>query len=92
MQETDKIIDKLGGRDSDLIKELLVSDTFFAKFKAMGYKFSRFGPNVRIGNKHDKTLVEIDFMLENEEYVLAGEVKLQPDVCGVTFGLILSNV
>ncbi|GHS98896.1 hypothetical protein AGMMS50276_21520 [Synergistales bacterium] len=84
MQETARQIDKLGGRDSDLIKELLVSDTFFAKFKAMGYIFSKIGERVTIKDEHDKTLVEIDFMLENEEYVLAGEVKLQPDVCGVT--------
>ena len=78
----DKQLGKLGNRLGELIEELLVPDTL-AKFNAMGYTFTKICPNVTIKNKDGKELAEIDFMLENGDYVLAGEVKLQPNAYDV---------
>jgi hypothetical protein len=87
MQESAKRLDKqlgrLGNKIGELIEQLLVPDTL-AKFKAMGYKFTKICSNVRIEDKHDRALAEIDFMLENGEYALIGEVKLQPNDYDVT--------
>ncbi|GHV42244.1 hypothetical protein FACS1894187_24390 [Synergistales bacterium] len=78
MKETDKKIGRLGNRLGELIEKLLVPNTL-AKFKAMGYTFDKISSNVTIEDKHDKTLAEIDFMLENGECALIGEVKLRPN-------------
>ncbi|GHS96099.1 hypothetical protein AGMMS50276_13940 [Synergistales bacterium] len=78
----DKQLGRLGNRIGELVEELLVPDTL-AKFNAMGYTFTKICPNVTIKNKDGKELAEIDFMLENGDYVLVGEVKLQPNAYDV---------
>jgi hypothetical protein len=77
MKETDKKVGKLSNNLGELIEKLLVPDTL-AKFKAMGYTFTKIGPNVIIKGEHNRNLAEIDFVLENGEYVMIGEVKLRP--------------
>jgi hypothetical protein len=50
------------------------------KFNALGYEFTKAGPNVLIGSKEHNLYMEIDVFLENGDCALAVEVKTQANI------------
>ncbi|MDR1930120.1 MAG: hypothetical protein LBQ44_05755 [Treponema sp.] len=74
LKETDRKIGKLGGRLGELV-EHLVAPNILEKFNALGYVFGRAGANVRFVDKNNRTIAEVDILLENGDLVLAVEVK-----------------
>jgi hypothetical protein len=74
LKETDRKIGRLGGRLGELVEHLMAPN-ILAKFNALGYVFGRAGPNVRFVDKDNRTIAEVDILLENGDVVLAVEVK-----------------
>jgi hypothetical protein len=69
---------KLGNRFGELI-EHLVSPNLLDKFKALDYAFSKTNTRVKYKDIHtNKTLAEVDVLLENGDFVLAVEIKSSP--------------
>jgi hypothetical protein len=79
IQATHRAIDRLSSRQGELIEHIVLPN-ILEKFNALGYVFTRAGPNVNITNPQGRSLTEVDVMLENGEYVLAVEVKTKPTV------------
>ncbi|MDR0389733.1 MAG: hypothetical protein LBH73_06650, partial [Spirochaetaceae bacterium] len=73
-KETDKQIGELGNRFGELA-EHLVTPNIAAKFRALGYAFTKAGPNLEFFDEKGKSLAEVDVWLENGEFALAVEVK-----------------
>ncbi len=74
IKAVNQAIGNLGNRLGSLI-EHLVSPDMHRKFNALGYAFTRTNTRVVCKDAHDKTLAEVDVLLENGEYALAVEVK-----------------
>jgi hypothetical protein len=79
IQETHRAIDRLSSRQGELIEHIVLPN-IPAKFNALGYVFTRAGPNVAITDPQGRSLTEVDVMLENGDYALAVEVKTKPSV------------
>jgi hypothetical protein len=79
IRETHRAIDRLSSRQGELIEHIVLPN-ILKKFNALGYVFTRAGPNVNITNPQGRSLTEVDVMLENGDYVLAVEVKTKPAV------------
>jgi hypothetical protein len=77
MQETDRKIGELGNRFGELA-EHLVTPNIAEKFRALGYAFTRAGPDVEFFDRNGKALTEVDVWLENGDFVMAVEVKSRP--------------
>ena len=73
-KETDRKISKLGSRIGELVEQLTASN-LPAKFRELGYEFSRISHRTVIKNEHGRLLAEIDLLLENGDYVMVVEVK-----------------
>jgi hypothetical protein len=73
MQETDRKIGELGNRFGELA-EHLVTPNIAEKFRALGYAFTRAGPDVEFFGPDGKALTEVDVWLENGEFAMAVEV------------------
>ncbi|MDR1374565.1 MAG: hypothetical protein LBJ24_06310 [Treponema sp.] len=71
---TDKQIGELGNRFGELA-EHLVRPTILAKFKALGYSFTKVYSNVEFFDRAWRALTEIDIWLENGESVMVVEIK-----------------
>ena len=74
MKETDRRIGELGNRFGELA-EHLVTPNIVEKFRALGYAFTKAGPDVEFFGRDGKPLAEVDVWLENGEAVMAVEVK-----------------
>jgi hypothetical protein len=75
VKETSRIVGDLGNKFGKL-SEYLVVPNMLEKFKALGYRFTRAGRNTKIlDSGTDKTLTEIDILLENGDFALVVEVK-----------------
>jgi len=57
--------------------EMLMTPDLTPKFRKMGYKFTSCTRNKEI-NEDERTVAEVDVLLENGEYALAVEVKSKP--------------
>jgi hypothetical protein len=79
IQATHRAIDRLSSRQGELIEHIVLPN-IKEKFNALGYVFTRAGPNVDITDPQGRSLTEVDIMLENGDYVLALEVKTKPTV------------
>jgi hypothetical protein len=77
MQETDRKIGELGNRFGELA-EHLVTPNIAEKFRALGYAFTRAGPDVEFFDRNGRALTEVDVWLENGDFVMAVEVKSRP--------------
>ena len=76
-KETNKAISELGERFGELA-EHLVAPNILEKFRALNFSVKRISQNIKIKNdqdKQDKTLAEIDLLLENGDTAIAVEVK-----------------
>jgi hypothetical protein len=74
MKETSRKIGELGNRFGELA-EHLVTPNIAEKFRALGYAFTKAGPDVEFSDRNGKALTEVDVWLENGEFVMAVEVK-----------------
>jgi hypothetical protein len=79
IREAHRAIDRLSSRQGELIEHIVLPN-IKEKFNALGYVFTRAGPNVDIATPEGRSLTEVDIMLENGDYVLAVEVKTKPAV------------
>ena len=80
MQETGRQIGKLGNRFGDLI-EHLVAPNLMRKFNELGFHFTQNCRNIEIVVREDPPAsTEVDILLENDECVIAVEVKAKPDI------------
>ena len=84
-KETGRRLDQLGEQMGGLhnsfgeLAEHLVAPGIVERFNALGYKFDDISPNGRrILDEHGKTKAEIDILLENNEFIVAVEVKSKP--------------
>jgi hypothetical protein len=73
-EKTDKQLGELGNRFGELA-EHLITPNITEKFRALGYTFTKAGPDVEFTDVQGKTLTEVDVWLENGEFALAVEVK-----------------
>ena len=84
MEETDRKISRLGNRFGELA-EHLVSPGIMEKFNKLGFSLTQQSMDVEIvepGNPN--TYTEIDILLENNDIVIAVEVKSKPSINDVT--------
>jgi exonuclease VII large subunit len=73
-EKTDKQLGELGNRFGELA-EHLITPNITEKFRALGYAFTKAGPDVKFTDAQGRTLTEVDVWLENGEFALAVEVK-----------------
>jgi hypothetical protein len=74
MQETDRRISQLGSRIGDLIEHLTAAN-ILERFKDEGYEFTRISRNNKLKDANNRTLAEIDILLENGDFAMVVEVK-----------------
>jgi hypothetical protein len=77
VKETSNNIGGLNGRFGDLA-EHLVAPNIEEKFNALGYHFKDIVPHQKIKNEKGQIIAEIDILLENNDYIIAIEVKSKP--------------
>ena len=84
MKETDKKLSELGTRFGDLgnrfgeLAEHLVAPNIEEKFNSLGFAFEKVALNQRLIDPSGKRYAEIDIILENDNTVMAVEVKSKP--------------
>jgi Holliday junction resolvase-like predicted endonuclease len=74
MQETDCKISRLGSCIGDLIEHLTTAN-ILEQFKDKGYEFTRISRNNKLKDANNRTLAEIDILLENGDFAMVVEVK-----------------
>jgi len=78
MKETDRRIGELGNRFGELA-EHLVAPSIMEKFNEKGFHFTRISNDVRLKKPGSFFAeAEVDIMLENDDVVIAVEVKAKP--------------
>jgi hypothetical protein len=84
VEETSKAVKEttisVGGLNNSFgeLAEHLVAPNIHKKFNALGYHFGGISGNQIIKNERGETIAEIDILLENDDYVVAVEVKSKP--------------
>jgi hypothetical protein len=74
MKETDRLIGNLGSRLGEVIEHLM-SPKLHEKFEELGLCFTHTSRNHELKDQNKNRLAEIDVLLENNECVMAVEVK-----------------
>jgi hypothetical protein len=82
MKETDRKISRMGNRIGELI-EHIITPNIVEKFNKKGFAFGRIGPNVCYKGEDNRTITEVDILLENGDTALAVEVKSKLTVADV---------
>jgi hypothetical protein len=76
IQETNQQLGKLGIKFGSMV-EHLVAPNLVKKFNALGFNFTKYGPNMSISDRSRNILAEVDVFLENGDCAIAVEVKAQ---------------
>jgi hypothetical protein len=76
LKEASRIVGNLGNKLGMVVEHLVLAN-IKEKFNALGYVFTKIGPNISIEDPDKNIITEIDAMLENGKYALAIEVKTQ---------------
>jgi hypothetical protein len=82
MKETDRQLNKRFGEFTNRfgeIVEYMIVPNLVAKFRELGFEFSKAGPNVVIKDKENDIFTEIDAFLENGDKVMLVEIKTKPN-------------
>jgi hypothetical protein len=79
LKEASRIVGNLGNKLGIVVEHLVLAN-IKEKFNALGYEFTKMGPNVLIDDKKQQFITQIDAMLENGEFAIAIEVKTQLNV------------
>ncbi|MDR1964508.1 MAG: hypothetical protein LBQ50_12075 [Planctomycetaceae bacterium] len=82
MKRTDQQLGKLGNHFGEMI-EHLVAPGIADKFNELGYHFHEVARSFKCEDETGRTLAEVDFLLENDEFIIAGEVKAKPLVADI---------
>jgi hypothetical protein len=78
MKETYRKIGELGNRFGELA-EHLVAPAIHKRFNELGYHFNGVAPGgYEVRDNMGKTVAEVDILLENDNYIMAVEVKAKP--------------
>ena len=77
MKETTRRFGELGNRFGELA-EHLVAPNIIEKFNSLGFAFEKVALNQRLIDPSGKSYAEIDIILENDNMVMAVEVKSKP--------------
>jgi hypothetical protein len=78
MQETNKRVGELTGRFGEVVEHMIVPN-LVAKFRELGFEFTRAGPDVKIADREHDIYAEIDAFLENGDKVMIVEIKSKPN-------------
>jgi hypothetical protein len=76
VKEAARIVGELNNKLGIVVEHHVLAD-IKEKFNALGYEFTKTGPNVIIEDFKKKISLQIDAMLENSEFALAVEAKPQ---------------
>jgi hypothetical protein len=77
MKETDKRIGEITGRFGNIVEHMVVPN-LEARFRELGFIFTRLSRNVKITDKDGHVLTELDAFLENGDKVMVVETKTKP--------------
>ncbi|MDR2588696.1 MAG: hypothetical protein LBC67_04635 [Spirochaetales bacterium] len=80
-EETDRQLNKRFGEFSNRFGEIIESmvvPNLVAKFRELGFEFTKAGPDVVIKDKENNIFTEIDAFLENGDKVMLVEIKTKP--------------
>jgi Holliday junction resolvase len=75
---TDKRVGELTGRFGEVVEYMIVPN-LVAKFRELGFEFTRAGPDVKIADREHDIHAEIDAFLENGDKVMIVEIKSKPN-------------
>jgi hypothetical protein len=84
LEETARVVKEtsmsIGGLNNSFgeLAEHLVAPNIKEKFNALGYHFEGIGGNQKIEDAQGRILAEIDILLENDDFIIAVEVKSKP--------------
>jgi hypothetical protein len=78
-KETGRQLGKLGSRFGEMI-EYLVKPNILAKFRELGFVFTKISQHTSIKDEKKQTLAEVDITLENGDKVMLVEVKSKPSI------------
>jgi hypothetical protein len=83
ISRTEEIVGNLGNRFGELVEQLVTAGAI-PRFNAMGYHFTKASTRVKIIDPQtDRTLSEMDVVLENGEFVIVVEVKTEPSLSDI---------
>jgi hypothetical protein len=98
MKETDKMIKRLSkqfgevGKRFGELAEHLVSPGIVRIFNEHGYHFHEVSSNIEIKDDNNRTLTEIDLLLDNDEVTIVVEVKAKPSVNDIPHHITRLNI
>ncbi|GMO47086.1 MAG: hypothetical protein Pg6C_09160 [Treponemataceae bacterium] len=75
---TDKRVGELTGRFGEVVEYMIVPN-LVAKFRELGFEFTRAGPDVKIADREHGIHAEVDAFLENGDKVMIVEIKSKPN-------------
>jgi hypothetical protein len=84
MKETDRRIDRIGKQIGDVhhkfgkMAEHMVAPSISRRFNDLGFHFDAAADGQKILDDQGRILAEIDLLLENGDYTIAVEVKVEP--------------
>jgi hypothetical protein len=79
MKETDKRIGDISKRFGESV-EYMVAPNLVKQFKKLGFVFEKTYQNIKVTDREDRVLAEIDAFLENGDKAMAVESKVKPSV------------
>jgi seryl-tRNA synthetase len=77
MKETDKRIGEITGRFGNIVEHMVVPN-LEARFRELGFIFTRVSRNIKITGENNHVFAEIDAFLENGDKVMVVETKTKP--------------
>jgi hypothetical protein len=76
IRNTDRQLGALGNKFGSMVEHLVLPN-LIEKFNALGFTFTKYGPNQLITDKSKNIAAEVDLFLENGDCAIAVEVKAQ---------------
>jgi hypothetical protein len=76
MRRTDQHLGELGKKFGSMVEHMVVPN-LVEKFNALGFNFTKYGPNIAISDRSKNIAAEVDIFLENGDCAIAVEVKAQ---------------
>ncbi|MDR0585424.1 MAG: hypothetical protein LBG57_13910 [Treponema sp.] len=93
-KETERLIDKIGKQIGDVhnkfgkMAEHMVAPSISRRFNELGFHFDAIATNgQKILDEQGRILAEIDLLLENGDYIIAVEVKVEPKEADISHHL-----
>ena len=77
MKETDRRVGELTDRFGVIVERMVVPN-LVARFQELGFTFTKVSRNIKINDKKNRILAEVDAFLENGDKVMVVEIKSKP--------------